>query len=94
MRPADLAEQRRAVAVPEWLERENTTKLCSRCDETKPLEAFGPNARNAGRVGKGRATYCRECEAARLRAKRSTRTYAPARPLIVPADPYQRDRNR
>jgi hypothetical protein len=81
MRPAERAQQRQAADTRiGWLEHDLTHKTCRACQRELPLDDFGPNAKNAGRVGKGRATYCRACEAARLRAKRATRTYQAPRP--------------
>jgi hypothetical protein len=43
---------------------------CPRCGATKPLEEFAVSAKNRGYHGKGRATICRACDAARLREYR------------------------
>jgi hypothetical protein len=54
-----------------WLRHSLNHKGCGACLRELPLEAFGPSTKNAGYRGKGRATYCRECEAARQRARRA-----------------------
>ncbi len=46
----------------------NGTKHCSKCDETKPLEAFGTSKY----TGSGFSVYCKACMAATARAYRAT----------------------
>lgn len=43
-------------------------KTCSKCGETKPLEAFYAQATCRG----GRRPYCKECDRARVAAKRTS----------------------
>jgi hypothetical protein len=76
VRTADLIQQHAATYDREWIDREHATKLCASCGPRRgllPLEAFAPSKQNVGIHGKGRASYCRKCEAARQRARRAAR---------------------
>ena len=41
------------------------TKVCRGCKQEKPLSDFYEDARSTGPVGKGRTTYCKQCEKSR-----------------------------
>jgi hypothetical protein len=72
MNHAQLARQQHAIDG-DWLHRSLNFKGCAACGHELPLEAFAKSSRNAGRVGKGRATNCRACESDRQRAMRQAR---------------------
>lgn len=57
-----------------------TSKTCSRCKETKPVDQFGKNKSTPD----GLSYYCKACQKARYREKAAKKTGAPKTPAPKP----------